>query len=373
MDSNKPGSGHKFHLVSGSAAALAGLLLILAPFTAIADSYKAMERHAFEHEGVEREYFVHVPQNAAGPLPVVLALHGYSSTATGFQYAHDLNVHADQFGYIVVYPQATHFMAEVGSPTAYRATTWNSYGKDEPEPNAGPHCTAESYKYACPPGCGACHRCQWEPCTDDVAFIARVLDEVQADYATDVSRYYVLGVSSGGIMTIRIACDLSERFAAAAPIIGLQPPGHACGPEPGLPVLFLMGALDETIRLDGRAGKDDGFLYTTLDESTEVWAKSMQCKSGPLDWPNDLATAAGVECTAYSSCQIGCQEVVSCVDPNGMHLWPAQRPDALPATCVSPEQYDSMPGQTPCGPRPGDGEDAGMDLVWSFFSKYRRD
>jgi len=174
-------------------------------------------------------------------------------------------------------------------------------------------------------------------------------------------------------MTIRIACDLSARFAAAAPIIALQPPGHVCGPESDLPVMFLMGALDETIRFDGRAGKDDGFLYATLDESASAWAESMQCKAGPAIWSNEFATAAGVECTAYSSCRKAGQEVVSCIDPTGAHAWPAHRPEGLPATCVMPEQYESMPGQAHCGPRPGDGEDAGMDLVWSFFRKYRRD
>jgi len=209
--------------VSGSVNAFTSVLAILLPALAIGDDYNPMQRYSLEHEGVEREYFVHVPKDAKGTLPVVLGLHGYASTATGFQYAHDLNAHADKAGYIVVYPQATHFMVAEGSPAAYRATTWNSYSKDNPDRTAGPHCTAESAKYACPPGCGEGHACQWEPCTDDVAFIDRVLDEVQAGYDTDSSRYYVLGVSSGGIMTIRIACDLSARLAAAAPIVALQP------------------------------------------------------------------------------------------------------------------------------------------------------
>ena len=200
-----------------------------------------------------------------------------------------------------------------------------------------------------------------------------MLDEVQVGYETDSGRYYVLGVSSGGIMTIRIACDLSERLAAAAPIIALQPPGHACGPESDLPVMFLMGALDETIRLDGTAGKDDGFLYATLEESASIYAEAMQCASGPNDWPSDLAIAAGVECTAYSDCRIAGQKVVSCVDPSGAHLWPKQGPPSAPATCVSPQQLDSMPEKTICEPELENSPHAGMDLVWSFFSRYRRD
>ncbi len=137
--------------------------------------------------------------------------------------------------------------------------------------------------------------------------------------------------------------------------------------------MFLMGALDETIRLDGTAGKDDGFLYTTLQESARIHAQAMQCASGPNDWPSDLATAAGVECTAYSDCRIAGQEVVSCVDPGGAHLWPKQGPASAPATCVSPQQAASMPEKTICEPELEDSPHAGMDLVWSFFSRYRRD
>lgn len=332
-----------------------------------------MQRYSFDHEGNAREYFVYRPATARGELPVVLALHGYSGTATGFQYAHDLNAHADRHGYMVVYPQATHFMVAVDSPAPWRASTWNSYDGKPPEPGAGPHCTAESMKYPCPPGCGECHACQWEPCTDDVAFLSQVMDEVAAQYATDTSRYYVLGVSSGGIMTIRLACDLAGRLAAAAPIIGLQPPGHTCGPAVDLPVLFLMGALDQTVRIDGRAGTEDGFIYATLEESAADWAETIECKAGPHAWSNDFTDAAGVECTAYSQCRDSEHEVVSCVDPAGGHEWPAQSAAGLDSTCVLPEQRSSMPGQATCGSPPERGEDAGMDLIWSFFSKYRRD
>jgi len=68
-----------------------------------------MQRHALEHEGVEREYFVHVPQDTKGALPVVLSLHGYTSTAMGFEYAHDLNARADKAGYFVVVPTGNAF------------------------------------------------------------------------------------------------------------------------------------------------------------------------------------------------------------------------------------------------------------------------
>ncbi|MGI9221548.1 MAG: alpha/beta hydrolase family esterase [Woeseiaceae bacterium] len=332
-----------------------------------------MQSFAFEHEGVKRDYYVHVPPAAKGPLPVVVGLHGYTSTATGFANAHELNKHADQHGYIAVYPQATSFMIEPQNSPAFRITTWNSYDEAGPDFDAPPHCTAESSVYACPPGCGECHRCQWEPCTNDVEFIRKVLDEVQLNFDTDVGRYYVLGVSSGGIMTTRIACSLADRFAAAAPIIGLQPPGHACASDIDLPVMFLMGALDETVRFDGRAGKDDGFIYATLAESGQIHAEAMACATGPVSWRSDLATAAGVECSAYSDCRVNGHAVVSCLDPKGAHIWPRQGASNRPATCVEQPQIRAMPEKSLCEPVPENSPHAGMDLVWTFFSRYRRD
>jgi poly(3-hydroxybutyrate) depolymerase len=271
-----------------------------------------------------------------------------------------------------VYQQGTHFMVAEQSAAPYRITAWNSYGREGPDFEAAPHCTDNAYRYPCPPGCGECHRCQWEPCTNDVSFVASVLDDVQARYRTDTGRYYLLGVSNGAMMTLRVACELATRFAAAAPIIGLQPPGHACGPSADLPVLFLMGALDETIRYDGKAGADDGFIYATLAESAQIYAERMQCAVGPQDWPMALAEAAGVRCTAYSSCRTASHEVVSCLDPTGAHEWPQQGPPGAPATCVTAEQAASMPEKKLCPPAATAGPHAGIDLVWGFLSRYRR-
>ena len=46
----------------------------------------ALQWRVVEHDGLEREYFVYWPPqvDAATPLPMVLAIHGYTSTATGF-------------------------------------------------------------------------------------------------------------------------------------------------------------------------------------------------------------------------------------------------------------------------------------------------
>ena len=77
---------------------LAILLLITLP-GAVAQAGEQMLRRALQHDGIEREYFVHIPEGAIigeDELPLVVGIHGYASTATGFQAAHGLNRHADQ-------------------------------------------------------------------------------------------------------------------------------------------------------------------------------------------------------------------------------------------------------------------------------------
>jgi len=326
-----------------------------------------MQRHVLQHDGTEREYFVHVPPGAEGPLPLVVAIHGYTSTATGFEAAHNLNPHADEHGYIVAYPQGSHFIAEFPNG-AYRVTSWNDLAANQPPTIAGPHCMEEHAEYACPPECGECSRCGWTACYDDVGFIAKMLDEIQSGYSADPTRTYLLGVSNGGMMALRLGCNLSGRFAAVAPIIGQLAPGYACGPDTNLPMLHLFGALDTTVQPDGKPGSD-GFIYTTATDTARVWAESLSCQKGPERWANDFSDNAGLLCSAHSDCQVAGQQVVSCMDPDGAHDWPEQRISKIPATCVAPDQQDVMPDRPPC-PVTDERVHKGMDVVWNFFSRY---
>lgn len=65
--------------------------------------------------------------------------------------------------------------------------------------------------------------------------------------------------------------------------------------------------------------------------------------------------------------------IISCMDPDGGHESPEQYAPGLPATCVTAEQYDSMPRQDRCVSATGDDIHLGMDLIWQFMSRYRTD
>ncbi len=57
---------------------------------------------------------------------------------------------------------------------------------------------------------------------DDVTFISRVLDSVQANYNIDSTKIYCMGVSSGAFMTMKLGAAIGNRFTAMANIIGFD-------------------------------------------------------------------------------------------------------------------------------------------------------
>lgn len=333
----------------------------------------SMLRRAIFHDGTEREYFVHLPaaSSRSTNLPLVVAIHGYTSTATGFQMAYSLNQHADEHDYIIAYPQGSHFAADGPRGETMLVTSWNDLSANQPARPEGPHCTDDRYQYPCPPECGECGHCGWTSCYDDAGFIDVMLDQIQSEFSPDAARVYLLGVSNGGMMALRLACNLSQHFAAVVPIIAQLAPGYACGPDTDLPMLHVYGGADDTVRHDGQPGSD-GFIYTTAGETAQLWANALACDAAPHHWENEYSKAAGLSCTAYSSCRAPGHEVVSCMAPQGRHDWPGQRVDGMPATCVTAEQADSLPEQARC-PEPAENiSHMGMDLVWEFVSQYRK-
>jgi poly(3-hydroxybutyrate) depolymerase len=336
-----------------------------------------MRRGVMQHDGIEREYFVYVPlkQQGGRPLPVVLALHGYGVTATGFQAYRDINRHAEANGYMVIYPQGSSFMGALGSDPAaekFLVTSWNDLAANFTPTASGPHCTPDRLQYPCPPECGSCNHCAWVSCYDDLGFLHRVLDEVQAEYPADPERTYLLGVSNGAAMAMRVSCDRPGRFAATAALLSQMPPGHDCTPARSLPLLHLYGEQDDVVGHDGSA-TSDGWIYVSVPDTLASWKKNMACADEPVAWHTAATDAAGLSCSAYGGCREPGHRVVSCRDPQAGHIWRAQRLESIPPNCVSAEHRASLQQQPVCpAPTAQREELRGMEMVWQFLSQYSR-
>lgn len=163
---------------------------------------KPMSRYVLEHDGLEREYFVFLPSTYDGEKdhPVAIFMHGYGGTATGTEaeVAQGLNAYAEKFGYVMVYPQSTWFMAGDSPETRWEATTWNHISGGFDKGPDGQICTADAAEFPCPPECGDCGKCGWASCNDDVGFLKYLVAIVSTDFEIDETVPHDGHASNGG-------------------------------------------------------------------------------------------------------------------------------------------------------------------------------
>ena len=98
-------------------------ILLLSIFICILSScVKANTSENFENktmpwQGIDREYLIFLPTSYTSKeeLPLVVGLHGYTGTASGFQKetTKEMNLHAEHRNYIAVYPQGVNFWGKV--------------------------------------------------------------------------------------------------------------------------------------------------------------------------------------------------------------------------------------------------------------------
>ncbi len=172
--------------------------------------------------GAERTYYLHVPPQVKAGAPLVIMLHG--ATANGRNDVHRYGWHhwAESHNFIVAGPDAPTLRAnEPESNENFR--TWN-HGSHRTQSNV----TA----------------------SDDLGFIAAMIDDIARSHAIDRRRVYVAGFSSGGSMAHRLGIELAGRIAAISASAGGLPPTYG-RPSRGMPVLITAGDRDPVTPVEG--------------------------------------------------------------------------------------------------------------------------
>lgn len=174
---------------------------------------------SIEHDGINREYVLHVPNsyNGNSSVPLVFNFHGGSGSATNQRYLSDMDQVADTAGFIVAYPQ--------GSVLLDGSSYWNSMIATE-----GSKGTA-----------------------DDIGFISFLIDEISLNYNIDLEKVYACGYSNGGDLSISLACYLSDKISAAAPVSGLMSleSDSLCQPQENTGVFLINGTADNSRPYNG--------------------------------------------------------------------------------------------------------------------------
>lgn len=273
------------------------------------------------HDNLTRYYRVHVPPAYDGETstPMVIYIHGgggdYRSAEKDGMYPY-----ADKYGFILAAPAGT-------GPLGERLLSWNGGNWD------------------CGTRCGYAH----EHNIDDVGFFSQMIDDLEARLNVDRKRIYATGISNGALMTNRLACDLSDRIAAFAPVAFAAAPSN-CTPKRAVPIMYIHGTADPCSPF---YGAEEGTCVVwgaphiaPAQAKADFWREMDNCSANyTISYKKGNAT-----CMSYSGCAEGVEMEFCKVEGMG-HAWPSGA-QYLPPEQVGPVSYDIS-----------------FDQMWDFFSR----
>jgi len=160
---------------------------------------------------------------------------------------------------------------------------------------------------------------------DDIGFLSALLDTLLARYNIDTTRIYATGMSMGGFMTYRLACEAGGRLAAIASVAGPTVDSilSLCNSTLPIPVMHIHGTADSTVPYSGTE------LFNHVDSTIQYFINKNGCSSSPViyDFP-DIISGDGCTVTSYTYSCINFAEVLFYKVIDGGHTWPGGIPFA---------------------------------------------
>jgi len=247
---------------------------------------------------IQRHYRLFVPdgyQATAAPLPLIIGLHGGAGTPKAFERYSQFSKLAESTGaFIAVYPQGID-------------RHWND------------------------------GRRMTNPGIDDMTFLRMLPGHLTKDSGLRFNqRVYVVGISNGGLMALRIACEQPDDIAGIGVVAATLSTGlsRQCHPDKPVPIAFLFGSKDTSFLPDGRQvnpvrPEQLRGHHIGIRDSIAFWHTNNRCKSQsvsdrPLDrynrkwgkWKDDHTRV-------FFERHSGCRAPLLWVDiRGGGHRWP---------------------------------------------------
>jgi polyhydroxybutyrate depolymerase len=249
----------------------------------------------FRSGGMDRTYTVHLPPG--DPVGLVLNLHGGGGAGTGQQDLTDFDTVADAHNLLVVYP--------------------------------------DGYNKSWADGRGASPADRRH--VDDVGFLVGLVGKLQNDYGISAGHVFATGMSNGGFMSTRLACDRADVFAAIAPVAGTLGVGVACNPSRPISVWQAHGTADPLVPFKGGAVRGRGGLSRSISATSVVtkWRTADGCQGDPSAeaLPN-VGDGTVVHRFDSMPCAASTEVVFYQID-NGGHTWPGGK-QYLPKAIIGP-------------------------------------
>lgn len=237
--------------------------------------------------GVTRTYRLYVPASLQpdAPAALVVALHGGGGSGGQMEASTGLDSVAEHEGFLVAYPNGSGRL--VNSLLTWNAGNCCGYALDEE--------------------------------VDDVEFIRSLVEDLSSAYAIDSRRVYATGMSNGGMMTYRLACEAAGIFAAVAPVAGalnLEP----CEPVEPVSLLAIHGTDDQHVLYEGGVPVVSMDSHARVDHSVHYALAFWALHDGCLPEPQ-IEQAGAVIHETYTDCPQGLGVELLAIQGGG-HAWP---------------------------------------------------
>lgn len=246
-----------------------------------------------EHGGLTRLYRVYVPKtyspDTAAPLLVAMHGGGGDMDYMAKDEYYGLQTKAEKEGFVLVFPNGYSKFA------SGKFATWNA---------------------------GTCCGDARDKKIDDIGFIRQVVKNVYTQMNIDKNKIFATGMSNGGMMSERIACELADTFTAIASVAGTDNT-TSCKPSRPISVMNIHARNDDHVLFEGGAGegafKDESKVtdFTSVPQTVANWVERNSCNKTP----KRILSVKGASCDLYSGCAGG-TEVELCVTEAGGHSWP---------------------------------------------------
>lgn len=228
--------------------------------------------HTITVEGMRpRKYFLNVPSTytTGTASPLLIGFHGIGGSAAIFREWSKIDLYAEERGMIAVYPEG--YGPEFGVEASW---------------NAGLCCGLANLNEL-----------------DDVTLTSAIIDSIEAKYSVDKARVWAVGFSNGGMLSYRLACELSEKITAIGVGAGSLM-SKTCNTTKPVSIIHLHGASDADILFNGA-----GF-YNTRDVVSNITIVNAQfgCTDisatlskivGQTDWKWSCPNGTDVQVISY--------------------------------------------------------------------------
>jgi len=235
--------------------------------------------HTITVQGMRpRKYYVNVPSTyvPGTASPLLIGFHGIGGSAAIFREWSKLDLYVEERGMIAVYPEG--YGPEFGVEASW---------------NAGLCCGLANLNEL-----------------DDVTLTSAIIDSIEAKYMIDKSRVWAVGFSNGGMLSYRLACELSEKITAIGVGAGSLM-SKTCNTTKPVSIIHLHGASDADILFNG-----SGF-YNTRDVVSNI--TTVNAQFGCIDVSSSITKVEGQTDWKWS-CQNGTDVQIIKYDRQG-HEW----------------------------------------------------